>query len=803
MQLWTCDPNIRSNAILTRATLRRRGRGPRFPIPKTLVLILLASILVASFGETMPHASLTGNANSFQTVGGSWNPRVSCSPAIVKISDITANSTGSTSYSTSPFSPGLTSQTGSAKRWLTAGSTPPGWVSPGPPCTITDKQGKVVSIFVEIDNVRVTSAFVAETDCSSTFNTVNGGGAYSTGGSKCDVTSNLLSSATNSCTGTTDPGCWQRLHVEFDQDWQGASYCGSGSVCDTSQARSQIVGMSTYIDVQGFVYWDPDHVSDSWHSYSGWELHPLTAWRLHQSSSQLSTSFTYSPSSPQTGQQVTFSASTSGGTAPYTFSWNFGDGSTGTGTTASHAYSAAGTFTVILTVKDEGTPQQTATSQQTVTVTSPPPTLTASFTYNPSSPQVGQQITFTASSSGGTAPYTFSWSFGDGSSTTGSTAAHTYSSAGTFNVVLSVKDSGSPQQSASSQQSVTVSNPAPSSLTSSFTHSPSSPNVGQTVSFIASASGGTQPYSYSWTFGDGATGTGATVNHTYSSAGTFTVTLAVKDSSSPQQTSTSQQSITVTSPPPPLTASFGYSPSSPQTGQQITFSGSGSGGASPYSYSWSFGDGSTGIGSSVSHTYQTTGSYTVALTVTDSTGQKASTSQTVTVVSPAPPPLTTSFTYSPSTPDAGQSVSFTGSASGGTQPYSYSWTFGDSGTGSGSSPSHTYQSSGSYTVTLTVTDAGGQVAHASQTITVHAKLTASFTYSPSSPLPLLSVTFTGSASGGSSPYSYSWDLGDGTTATGASVTHSYVLPGTYTVTLTVTDANGQTVTTSQTITVLA
>ena len=704
---------------------------------------------------------------------------------------------------------------------------------------------------------------------------------------------------------------------------------------------------------------------------------PMTEFFKTNTPPVLTTSFTFSPSSPQVNQQVTFTATASGGTVPYTFSWNFGDGTNGNGATTTHTYLKSGSYTVSLTTKDGGSPQQTAASQQSVTVTSPPPTLTASFTYNPSSPQVGRQITFTAFASGGAAPYTYSWIFGDGSTTTGATVTHTYSSSGTFNVVLTVKDSGSPQQTASSQQSVTASNPAPSRLTSSFTYSPSSPNVGQTVSFTASASGGRQPYSYSWSFGDGSTGTGGTVTHVYSSAGTFTViltvtdsgspqqgsnsqqsltvvspppalsasfshsptspqagqtitftgsasggaspytyswnfgdsstgsgisathtyqaagdysvvlsvrdaggqttsttqtvtvtspppalttsftyrpsspqtgqqitftvsassgtspytfswsfgdgstgtgssvthtyssagsytvALTVRDSSSPQQTATSQKTVTVTSPPPPLAASFSYSPSSPQVGQQVTFSASASGGTSPYSYSWSFGDGSTGTGSSLSHTYSSAGSFTVTLTVKDSSSpqQTVTSQQTVSVTSP-PPPLSASFSYSPSSPDAGQSVSFSGSASGGTSPYSYSWNFGDSGTGSGSSASHTYQSSGSYTVTLTVTDAGGQVAKSSQTITVKAALSASFTYSPSNPLPLLAVTFTGSASGGSSPYSYSWDFGDGTTATGASVSHSYLLPGSYTVTLTVKDANGQTVTTSQTITVL-
>ena len=103
---------------------------------------------------------------------------------------------------------------------------------------------------------------------------------------------------------------------------------------------------------------------------------------------------------------------------------------------------------------------------------------------------------------------------------------------------------------------------------------------------------------------------------------------------------------------------------------------------------------------------------------------------------------------------------------------------------------------------VTVTDSAGQIAKSSQTITVNAKLTGSFTYSPSTPLPLIAVTFDASAIGGTQPYSYAWDFGDGSTGSGQSVSHSYLLPGTYTVTLTITDANGQSFTTSQSITVL-
>src|SRR3989475_2557723 len=66
----------------------------------------------------------------------------------------------------------------------------------------------------------------------------------------------------------------------------------------------------------------------------------------------LSTSFVFSPSSPVPGQSVTFTSSASGGTAPYAFSWSFGDGSSATGNPVTHAYWASGSYAVTLTTTD-------------------------------------------------------------------------------------------------------------------------------------------------------------------------------------------------------------------------------------------------------------------------------------------------------------------------------------------------------------------------------------------------------------------------------------------------------------------
>jgi len=67
-----------------------------------------------------------------------------------------------------------------------------------------------------------------------------------------------------------------------------------------------------------------------------------------------------------------FTAVTTGGTLPYTVSWDFGDGTTGTGSAATHTYTIAGTFSVTLTVVESGSPKQTASSTHSITVSSTP-----------------------------------------------------------------------------------------------------------------------------------------------------------------------------------------------------------------------------------------------------------------------------------------------------------------------------------------------------------------------------------------------------------------------------------------------
>ncbi len=174
---------------------------------------------------------------------------------------------------------------------------------------------------------------------------------------------------------------------------------------------------------------------------------------------------------------------------------------------------------------------------------------------------------------------------------------------------------------------------------------------------------------------------------------------------------------------------------------------------------------------------------------------------------------TAAFTVSTVSPTPGAPVTFNAFAStapSGSSISDYSWKFGDGTTldkGGTSSASHTYAARGTYTVTLTVKTNHGQTDSSSQTVTVDNAPTAAFTPSDTAVPAGTSVAFDGGASragAGGSLTDYSWSFGDGSTAdggTGATESHSFTTPGTYTVSLTTTDDLDVTSTTTQTITV--
>ncbi|MGC9025693.1 MAG: S8 family serine peptidase, partial [Chloroflexia bacterium] len=147
--------------------------------------------------------------------------------------------------------------------------------------------------------------------------------------------------------------------------------------------------------------------------------------------------FAWTPSTPVVGEMVTFTA-TASGTGPLTYNWDFGDGGTASGITATHAYTAAGNYVVTLVV---GNVCNQVVVTHTVTVVPPcEPPFGADFTFAPPAPVVGEAVTFTGTVVTGTEPLTWAWNFGDGGIGSDNPATHIYGLPGTYTVVMTVSN---------------------------------------------------------------------------------------------------------------------------------------------------------------------------------------------------------------------------------------------------------------------------------------------------------------------------------------------------------------------------
>jgi len=140
---------------------------------------------------------------------------------------------------------------------------------------------------------------------------------------------------------------------------------------------------------------------------------------------------------------VNFNASSSSGPdgSILVYAWSFGDGGTGTGETITHTYTNPGIYTAELTVTDDDGNMDSTSCTITVTaaVGTPP---SARFTATPSSGEVPLAVNFNASASSDPdgSITSYAWSFGDGGTSSGVTASHTYNSAGAYTAQLTVTD---------------------------------------------------------------------------------------------------------------------------------------------------------------------------------------------------------------------------------------------------------------------------------------------------------------------------------------------------------------------------
>jgi len=216
-------------------------------------------------------------------------------------------------------------------------------------------------------------------------------------------------------------------------------------------------------------------------------------------------------------------------------SWNFGDGGSSTATNPSHNYAVGGTYSVTLMVTDND--GGTDSESENVTVADANEDPNALFTF--SCDGLDCDFTDRSTDSDGTIA-SRSWSFGDGGSSTAQNPSHSYSSAGTFSVKLTVTDNDGASDDQSQNVTVSSSNQPPNaSFAASCT------DLDCSFTDQSTDSDGTIA-SRAWTFGDGGTSSAQNPSHSYGEAGSYPVNLVVTDNDGAQDNFL--RNVTVTDP---------------------------------------------------------------------------------------------------------------------------------------------------------------------------------------------------------------------------------------------------------------
>lgn len=427
-------------------------------------------------------------------------------------------------------------------------------------------------------------------------------------------------------------------------------------------------------------------------------------------------------------------------------------------------------------------------------VTNPRTGPTANFSGAPLSGVAPADVDFTNHSVAGTSAITsVLWDFGDGQTSTATSASHLYSSPGSYTVKLTVATAdGSDTQTRADYILITDSQGG-TVPTAAFSGTPTGGNAPLTVQFTdASTPGSSSITGRSWDFGDGtAVSTATNPSHTYTTNGSYTVSLTVTNSVGPD-TETKPAYIVVQPAPVPPTAQFSGTPTDGHVPLTVQFTDQSAPGSAPItSRSWNFGDGTAvSTATNPSHVYTTAGSYTVSLTVTTTAGSDSEVKTAYVNATPTPVPPTAQFSGTPTAGPTPLLVQFTDQSTPGTSPITaWAWTFGDGGTSASQSPSHTYSAVGSYTVALKVTTADGQNTNTKTSYIQPCQAPAAdFVGVPTTGIAPLPVVFTDLSTG--APTTRNWSFGDGGTSTATNPSHTYQLPGTYTVTLRAGNACG-------------
>ena len=482
-----------------------------------------------------------------------------------------------------------------------------------------------------------------------------------------------------------------------------------------------------------------------------------------------------------------------------TFSWTFGDGSTGAGTPVVHVYPGPGTYNAcLLVITLYQTPAGgtvACTDQYCAEVVvgggNPCDALAACFQTT----TTGNNVAFQNC----TQPSTniqYVWHYGDGSTGSEVNPDHAYAEPGTYEVCLTAYWNNCVDEFCSTVVIQGGGNPC-DQLAAAFNWT-STPNG---VYFFGTATGLGQSTAWSWSFGDGTTGSGSQLVHVYPGPGSYNACLTV--------VTIFEVSGTLTTCADEYCTNVVIGGGNPCDGLNAGFQGSAADLGvnfanavinTQWTYSWTFGDGTVGDGPNPYHTYPAGGTYEVCLTVwtwNPSTQDTcfADHCEMITVQS-SDPCDGFDACFVPSS--AGPLAVFFNNCTPNEPGTQFVWHFGDGITGSGVAPTHNYAEAGTYIVCLNAYW-NTCVSEYCTTVVVQGagnpcdQLTSAFNWT-STPN---GVYFSSTATGLGQSTTWSWSFGDGTTGSGSQLVHVYPGPGSYNACLTVTtvfEVNGTLIT---------
>jgi len=447
--------------------------------------------------------------------------------------------------------------------------------------------------------------------------------------------------------------------------------------------------------------------------------------------------------------------------------WDFGDGTKSNSLNPSHIYSIAGVFTVNLIIYNKifgCTDFKTRT--QYITINPKPLAIITVDTLA----TCNQQHVFNFSSSAVNSISAWSWSFGDGNSSAIQNPTHSYANVGNYPIKLITLNSYGCQDTATLNSAINVlSNPLPIIT--------SGPTVGCTPFSISFTNSVTNSSSSFWVFGNGDSAFTKNSGCYYDSAGVFVGHLIVVYPNGCSQY-VNLDTVRIDASPQPHFTMTNFTGCKPLSVNFTNISSTGN-----YTWNWDFGDGTTSIQTNPIHVYDSVGYFIPSLVATSPNGCTNVIKNVWYYVNVNGP--TASFKPDVISGCFPLTVSFANSTVG---AVAYNWNFGDGSFSTLQHPSHVYNSIGTYQVSLVAANAQG----CKDTLIYSTLINVTGSILNFSPPPTVtacaphSVNFA-DASGAAA---WLWDFGDGTTSTIANPSHTYAIPGNYTVSLTTWMPNG-------------